>query len=136
MFNSRNFAVELTGKAVFYFLLPPVRSLKSCCNKLHSLNIYLPRVETICLNHVIYVLPPEQIFQPEPFRLDQISQARRNESWDEQQYIDRIHEKQIFSYFCQKHLIALQFFKECNLVSGLCFTVSVDWMASTWSLQG
>ena len=54
------------------------------------------------------MLPPEWIFQPDLFRLAQISPAEWNQGWT--QTLDQIYEKQICSYFLKEHFIFLQFF--------------------------
>ena len=48
--------------------------------------------------------------QGDPFRLAQVSPARRNGTRDEHKYLDQIYEKQICSYFIKEQLISLQFF--------------------------
>ena len=40
-------------------------------------------------------------------------------------HLDRIYEKQIFSYFQKQYLIPLQFLYNCTLMSGPCFKVNV-----------
>ena len=57
----------------------------------------------------MYMLPPEWIFQPDPFGLAQISPAEWNHG-DEHKHLDQIYEKQICSYFLKEHLMFLQFF--------------------------
>ena len=54
------------------------------------------------------MLPPKWIYQPEPFRLAQTHQS--NGYRDGHKHLNRIYEKQIFSYFHYEHLIALQLF--------------------------
>ena len=51
------------------------------------------------------MLPAKWIRQANPFRLAQISPARRNGTGNENKHLDRIYEKEICTYFLKEHLI-------------------------------
>ena len=58
---------------------------------------------------------------PDPFCL--ANSYRQNGTRDEHKHLNRKYEKQICSYFLNKHLISLQLFSKYTLVSGLVLNI-------------